>query len=85
MRQFELAETLLHVEFHPHGDLLAGIGRSGKVELRDAETGEVRGPRAERPAASTAAFRPDGRQLFLGHHDGTAILWELDALVSTQS
>jgi eukaryotic-like serine/threonine-protein kinase len=67
------------VAFHPFGDVLALTGAAG-LELRDAETGEIRGPRFPLKSASSAAFTPDGSRVFVGGYDKTAQLWELDSL-----
>lgn len=82
LKEFKLAEAASQFAFSPRGDLLACVGRaSGAVELLNAETGDVRGPRSPIKKASAVDFSPDGRQLFVGNRDGTATLWRLDALL----
>lgn len=87
LKEFELPETdlmLRNIVFHPFGDLMACTGNSGTLVLRDAETGQARGPCLPIKGAASAAFSSDCNRLFLGMYDGTAELWELDALLNRQ-
>ncbi|HVA47845.1 MAG TPA: protein kinase [Pirellulales bacterium] len=81
LKEFTLSRDPNMIAFNPRGDLLACIGR-GALELRDAETGEVRGPRTPMTGVTSAAFSGDGKRLFVGKYDGTAELWELDTLLA---
>ncbi|MGH7138373.1 MAG: WD40 repeat domain-containing protein, partial [Pirellulales bacterium] len=81
LKKLTFSEVLKDVAFHPHGNLLACVGDSNKLELRDAETGEVRGPISPMDAVNSVAFDGDGTLLFVGKHF-SAELWELDALLS---
>ena len=84
LKEFALPDRLLTLAFHPQGDLLVCVANSGALELRDSETGEIRGPRSPMNGATSAAFSGDGHRLFVGRRDGTAELWELDALLNTR-
>ncbi|MGH7136905.1 MAG: WD40 repeat domain-containing protein, partial [Pirellulales bacterium] len=80
--EFPKGRVMLHsIAFNPFGDLLACIDNHFVLELRDVATGKVRGPPSPIYAAA-AAFSADGKRLFVGYWDGTAKLWELDALLS---
>jgi len=83
LKEFKLSDRLAEngVAFSPRGDLLCCHVRSTGLELRDAETGNVRGPSVPMKVTS-AAFSGDGKRLFVGRPVGTAELWELDALLS---
>jgi serine/threonine protein kinase len=84
-RSFKLDErlgTAPHVAFHPSRNLLALIGR-GELELRDTQTGEILRRATTIDGATAAAFSGDGKRLLVGKSNGTAELWELDALLGT--
>jgi WD40 repeat protein len=82
LHEYELPDRLRSLAFSPGGDFLACVYFSSALELRSAETAEVRGPRATMNGVASAAFSGDGKRLFIGKTDGTAELWELDALLA---
>lgn len=82
LKEFKLSENPQMIAFNPRGDLLVCVGTLGALELRDAKTGDLRGPRVPMKGATSAAFSGDGKRLFVGKSDGTAELWELDALLN---
>jgi WD40 repeat protein len=68
------------VAYSPNGRLMAAEGPGGTINLRDAETQELR---QTLPTTSTQvwslAFSPDGRWLASGGADGTIAIWDLSA------
>jgi serine/threonine protein kinase/WD40 repeat protein len=77
----DMSAAMINVAFNRRGDLLVCLLASGTLELRDAESGKLRGPHIPISGATAAAFSSDGKRLFVGKSDGTAELWELDALL----
>jgi WD40 repeat protein/serine/threonine protein kinase len=71
--------AVYHVEFSPHGDLLAAASKDGSVLVWDTTTWRlVRTIVASQTEVNVAAFSPDGKTLATLDDDGYLKLWEID-------
>jgi len=77
-RVFQVRAPATSVAFSPDGRTLAFAATDGSVNVRDAETGEVRVTIAGHTAGVTCvAFSPDGTRLVSTGDDEVARIWDL--------
>lgn len=67
------------VAYSPDGRWLATSDESGRILIRDAQSGEpVHGAREDDGEPITLAFSPDGEYLAVGSSNGKASIWEVE-------
>jgi WD40 repeat protein/serine/threonine protein kinase len=85
-------DIFVDVEFSPDGQTLAGLERTGRIQVWDRRTGEflrttgvtTQGRRADLAGGVSAiAFAPDGRSLVGPGPDGTLIVYAVDSGLPT--
>jgi RNA polymerase sigma factor (sigma-70 family) len=85
LRRFNPQGMVYGVAFSPDGRMLAAACGTGQVHLWEVASGEERlRLRAHHGAAASVQFAPDGRTLYTGGSDGTALAWSLPALARPQ-
>jgi eukaryotic-like serine/threonine-protein kinase len=76
------SDTVVRVAFSPDGRQIASVCMQGKLEIRDARTGDVLYALERQTVlfggalCRGLAYSPDSRYLALARHDGVVLLWD---------